>query len=66
MAPQGPGWCCSRCGYTGMPLTKSGIPGVNWIWFAILLVFCFVICWVPLLGKEHFTTCPACGWHTRY
>jgi DNA-directed RNA polymerase subunit RPC12/RpoP len=56
---------CPICGSTETPLVvKAGLTTAGWVVFAVLLVGCFPICWLPfvidsLKGEEW--KCPGCG-----
>jgi lipopolysaccharide-induced tumor necrosis factor-alpha factor len=52
-----------RCPYCGSPapaVVKKQISPVGWILFAVLLLFCFPLCWIGLLIQDQRLECPAC------
>ena len=55
---------CPFCNHEGDPLVdkKMSVPG--WILFAVLLVFCLPLCWLPFVidgCKEPVRKCASCG-----
>jgi DNA-directed RNA polymerase subunit RPC12/RpoP len=52
---------CSHCGSRHRPMTIQVISQTGWIVFALLLFFCFPICFIGLLLKETRLACPDCG-----
>lgn len=61
MVPFG-GWTCRHCGAVGSGYHVTRITTQGWIVFVLLLVFCFIACWIPLLTmREQQTRCLRCG-----
>ena len=55
---------CPYCDHEGMPRVEQRISGTGWLIFAILLVFCLPLCWIPFVTdgtKEEIKTCVKCG-----
>ena len=55
---------CPFCQQTVEPVLQKKVSAAGWILFAVLLVFCFPLCWIPFIldaCKEEFRTCVACG-----
>jgi len=53
-------WRCPFCGYQGPPLHITKVSTAGWVVFAVLLLLCFVFCWIGLLMKDSDTRCPQC------
>jgi hypothetical protein len=56
------GFRCPFCQSTKKPKVTKKTTAFGWVWFAVLLVGCIPICWVPLLlvTKKHHS-CSQCG-----
>lgn len=58
------GIACPFCGYQGPPVfSKRKLSTGGWVLFAVLLVCCFPICWLPFVidgCKEDEWMCPSC------
>jgi hypothetical protein len=56
---------CPICGHEGMPLlVKNKLSTGGWIFFAVMLVCCFPLCWLPFVidgCKEDEWKCAGCG-----
>lgn len=52
---------CPYCHFYGPPRTIQKISTAGWVVFAILLFFCFPLCWIGLLMKEDQRACNNCG-----
>lgn len=52
---------CVYCGTTRRPIVKSEVATGGWVLFVVLLFFCFPLCLLGLLVKNHFRTCSDCG-----
>ena len=58
------GLSCPFCQHEGTPAVEKKVSSAGWILFAVLLLFCFPICWLPLVidpCKDEFRKCTACG-----
>lgn len=58
------GFRCVYCGSTTTPRVKSTLSTAGWIVFAILLVGCFLLAWIPFVVdglKEQYRVCTNCG-----
>ena len=52
---------CQSCGYVGAPMHASKISTGGWIMFVVLLIFCFPLCFIPLLTmKDRAPKCARC------
>jgi hypothetical protein len=60
-APQAGIWRCPFCQHAGPPIEKGRVPTRGWIVFAVLLIFCFPLCWLGLLMTEKYRLCASCG-----
>lgn len=58
---QAPAWTCPFCRYQGQPTQHHKISTGGWVVFAVLLVFCFPICWIGLGIRETTIECTGCG-----
>ena len=57
-----PQFKCPYCGATSAPIVKQKVSTGGWVLFVILLLFCFIFAWVPILYmKEDYRVCSACG-----
>jgi GYF domain 2/LITAF-like zinc ribbon domain len=55
-------WTCRYCGAHGSGVHIKSVSTGGWIVFVVLLVLCFVLCWVPLVTmKDQKTKCVRCG-----
>lgn len=55
-------WTCRHCGLQGSRQHITSVSTGGWIVFAILLVLCFILSWIPLLTmREQKTRCLHCG-----
>jgi uncharacterized membrane protein len=55
---------CPYCQHQGSPTTKKKVSSNGWILFCVLLIFCFPLCWLPLVlesFKEEERRCGSCG-----
>lgn len=55
---------CPYCDHEGMPMVEQRVSGTGWLIFAILLVFCLPLCWIPFVTdgtKEEIRRCVKCG-----
>jgi lipopolysaccharide-induced tumor necrosis factor-alpha factor len=58
------GFRCPFCGHQGPPSTNKKISAAGWILFAVLLMFCIPLCWLPFVVdgcKEEERRCLGCG-----
>jgi lipopolysaccharide-induced tumor necrosis factor-alpha factor len=58
------GFRCPYCGHQGPPSTQKKISAAGWILFAVLLMFCIPLCWLPFVVdgcKEEERRCLGCG-----
>jgi lipopolysaccharide-induced tumor necrosis factor-alpha factor len=51
---------CPACGSPAPGVWKKKISAAGWVLFAVLLLFCFPLCWIGLLLQEQYLECPAC------
>jgi uncharacterized membrane protein len=52
---------CPSCGYAGHAMITERVSTGGWIVFAVLLLVCFPIFWIPLITmKERKAQCPNC------
>lgn len=51
---------CRVCGYQGQAMMTDKISTGGWVVFVILLVCCFVLCWIGLLMRTKYAVCPQC------
>jgi hypothetical protein len=60
MRPQG--WICPYCAFNGSPARHSAVSTGGWIMFVVLLVCCFVFCWIPIVTmRTSWSVCRGCG-----
>lgn len=63
--PPPPGvFVCPFCRYQGPPIIERKISSNGWVVFALLVVFCLPLCWLPFVlddCKEDTRKCPSCG-----
>lgn len=59
--PPAPMFRCPMCGDTGAPLQRDKISTAGWVIFAVLLLFCFPLCFIGLLQKEQYRVCGRCN-----
>ena len=55
---------CPHCDHNGRPIVTKRVSTGGWILFAVLLLACFVICWLPFVldsCKEEVWKCESCG-----
>lgn len=55
---------CPFCGNQGPPIISKTMSSGGWILFAVLLVFCLPLCWLPFVlngTKEEVRKCYGCG-----
>ncbi len=56
---------CPYCGHEGMPyVERKKLSTGGWVLFAVLLLVCFPICWLPFVidaCKEEERKCPGCS-----
>ncbi len=55
---------CPVCSHQGPPIVTQQVSTGGWIVFAVLLVTCFPLCWIPFVVdglKEEVRRCGACG-----
>ena len=55
---------CPFCSHEGVPLVSKQVAVVGWVLFAVLLLTCFPLCWIPFLVdgcKEEVKKCAGCG-----
>jgi len=56
------GWTCQMCGWHGAPALVHKVSGGGWVVFVLLLLFCFIFAWVPLVTmKDTKQKCRQCG-----
>jgi hypothetical protein len=57
----GPPFRCGRCGYQGHARTETHVSGGGWIVFVLMLFFCLLLSWIPLVAmRETSAVCPSC------
>jgi lipopolysaccharide-induced tumor necrosis factor-alpha factor len=63
--PQIPfGLRCPFCGHEGVPFTKKQLSTGGWVLFAVLVLFCIPLCWLPFVidgCQEIVRHCARCG-----
>jgi lipopolysaccharide-induced tumor necrosis factor-alpha factor len=55
---------CPFCSHEGMPTTEKRVSVGGWVLFAVLLLLCFPVCWIPFVVdgcKEEIRRCASCG-----
>lgn len=55
---------CPFCQHEGEPVVKKQLSVGGWILFAVLVLCCFVLCWIPFVidgCKEEVRKCGKCG-----
>lgn len=55
---------CPYCDHVGMPRVTKQMSATGWLIFAILLVFCLPLCWIPFITEgtqEEIRKCVSCG-----
>jgi hypothetical protein len=55
---------CPYCGHEGVPFIKQEMSVAGWILFAVLVLSCVVLCWLPFVidgCKEYVRYCSRCG-----
>jgi hypothetical protein len=52
---------CPECGSREAPFVRQKVSSAGWAVFAVLLLFCFPLCWVGLLITEGQRECYDCG-----
>ena len=55
---------CPYCGNENPPIVEKKMSTGGWVLFVVLLLFCFVLCWIPFVVdgcKEEKRRCSACG-----
>jgi hypothetical protein len=52
---------CRFCGSREESVTKQRISAGGWVTFAVLILFCWPLCWIGLLIKEDYQACYDCG-----
>jgi lipopolysaccharide-induced tumor necrosis factor-alpha factor len=55
---------CPQCGNEGEPVVSKQMSTNGWIVFAVLLLVCLPLCWIPFVVdsfKEEVRSCPSCG-----
>ncbi len=55
---------CPFCQHEGPPAVQEKMSTGGWILFAVLLVICFPLCWLPFVlsgMKEEVKKCTSCG-----
>jgi lipopolysaccharide-induced tumor necrosis factor-alpha factor len=58
------GLACPYCGHQGPLLVQKQLSQGGWILFAVLLLLCFPLCWLPFVidgCKDKTAKCAACG-----
>jgi lipopolysaccharide-induced tumor necrosis factor-alpha factor len=58
---QTPVWACPFCRASTPPQDRYNVSGGGWVVFFLLLLFCFPLCWLGLLIKDHHRVCGHCG-----
>lgn len=59
-----PRYNCPFCEYQGPPIVSKKISSSGWILFAVLLLVCVPLCWLPFVldgCKEEVRKCSGCG-----
>ena len=64
--PQSPAprYNCPFCEYQGPPIVSKQLSSNGWILFAVLLLVCVPLCWLPFVldgCKEEIRKCAGCG-----
>lgn len=55
---------CPFCQHEGEPSVEKKMSTGGWLLFAVLLIFCFLLCWIPFVidgCKDEFRKCASCG-----
>lgn len=52
---------CPSCGCPDEPIRRQQISQAGWITFAVLMFFCWPLCWIGLLMNEDYLECGDCG-----
>ncbi len=55
---------CPICEHDGAPFVTQQVSQTGWIVFALLIVFCFVLAWIPFVTdslKDEVRKCSNCG-----
>jgi lipopolysaccharide-induced tumor necrosis factor-alpha factor len=55
---------CPACGHQAPPLGKKSIKPVGWVVFAVLLLACLPLCWLPFVldsCQREERSCEGCG-----
>ena len=55
---------CPFCQHEGHPVVQQKMSTGGWILFAVLLVLCLPLCWLPFVlsgMKEEVRKCASCG-----
>ncbi len=63
-APAQPAFTCPYCRSTAPPIISKNLSGGGWALFAILILFCLPLCWLPFViegCKELRRNCASCG-----
>ncbi len=62
-APQGPmaHYQCHHCGANRPPIVRSRVTTSGWVFFAVLLMLCFITSFLPLITmREQYQVCGSC------
>jgi lipopolysaccharide-induced tumor necrosis factor-alpha factor len=52
---------CPFCGHDGPPVLEKRVSTNGWIVFAVLLVVCLPLCWIPLVMDNFKEVVPKCA-----
>jgi hypothetical protein len=61
--PQRHGITCPFCHYQGPPMVKKQMSVGGWVLFAVLVLCCLPLCWLPFIidgCQETVTHCASC------
>lgn len=51
---------CATCGFQGHMIPYAKVSTGGWVIFALLLLFCFPLCFLGLLIRDKGLQCPHC------
>ncbi len=57
----GPVMTCPYCHYTGPARIGQKIATAGWVFFGVVLILFFPLCWIGLLMKNNYYACGRCG-----
>jgi hypothetical protein len=52
---------CPHCGCPDEPVSRQQVSPAGWVTFAVMLAFCWPLCWIGLLMNEDYLACGDCG-----